>query len=217
MSVIGTAVTAGGLVKSLIQSGDGDALSASKAYSLSFIVPTYSTLWGRSGDRDARHIQRLRVDGAVDGIGIELAELVDVDVRRRQRRLAEVRAVRCGSYRLVRMLICAWSTIGVRLQPADRLPLFAPNAAAGAVRRHGSAPRNPRGRARMWLSLSSINDGLDLSNQLGRMGPWRDPWDSGLVTRYLGPGTWDLGLGTLGLGTWDLGTRTRPQPRPSRR
>ena len=31
MSVIGTAVTAGGLVKSAIQSGEGDALSASNA------------------------------------------------------------------------------------------------------------------------------------------------------------------------------------------
>ena len=40
MSVIGTGVIAGGLVKSATHSGDGDGLSASKAYSLSFIVAT---------------------------------------------------------------------------------------------------------------------------------------------------------------------------------
>jgi hypothetical protein len=43
MSAIGTAVTDGGLAKSRHQSGVGDGLSASNAYSLSFIVATYST------------------------------------------------------------------------------------------------------------------------------------------------------------------------------
>lgn len=43
-SVIGTAVTDGGLVKSRIQSGTDEELSASNAYTLSFIVATYRTL-----------------------------------------------------------------------------------------------------------------------------------------------------------------------------
>jgi hypothetical protein len=44
MSVIGTGVTDGGLVKSVTHRGTGDGLSASNAYTLSVIVATYSTL-----------------------------------------------------------------------------------------------------------------------------------------------------------------------------
>ena len=46
MSVIGTAVTEGGLVKSLTHSGADELLSALNAYTLSFIVATYRTLRG---------------------------------------------------------------------------------------------------------------------------------------------------------------------------
>src|SRR3954470_8604139 len=44
MSVIGTGVTAGGLVKSRRQRGAADGESASNAYTLSFMVATYRTL-----------------------------------------------------------------------------------------------------------------------------------------------------------------------------
>ena len=45
MSAIGMG-TAAALVKFCIQSGTGDALSASKAYTLSYIVAMYTTLCG---------------------------------------------------------------------------------------------------------------------------------------------------------------------------
>ena len=42
---MGTGVLDGGLVKSVVQSGVAEPLSASNAYTLSFIVATKSTSW----------------------------------------------------------------------------------------------------------------------------------------------------------------------------
>ena len=69
-------VTAGGLVKSLIQSGDGDALLASNGIQLVVHRSDVQDVVERPADRHASHIQGLRVDCAIDGIRIELAELM---------------------------------------------------------------------------------------------------------------------------------------------
>ena len=79
-------------MKSRIHNGVGDVWSASKAYSLSSIVATYSTFLSDTVDGYATDIQRLRVDRPVDGIRVQLPEDRGVDIAGGQDRLCQVRA-----------------------------------------------------------------------------------------------------------------------------